>query len=148
MPWRARHTPGGLIYHMLNRRVGRQTLLHFPIKSDMHLLLVLRYVERNALRVKLVDRAENWPWYSLWRLQQNRGLSILSDWPVERPADWVEYVNEPDAPEELKSVRKRANRGCPFGDDEWRKGIAHAPGLDQTLRPRGRPKTVTAEEVE
>ncbi len=83
MPWRARHTPGGLIYHMLNRRVGRQTLLHFPIKSDMHLLLVLRYVEPNALRVKLVDCAENWPWYSLWRLQQNRGLSILSDWPVD-----------------------------------------------------------------
>jgi len=37
----------------------------FPIQRDEHLLSVLRYVERNPLRAKLVARAEDWPWSSL-----------------------------------------------------------------------------------
>src|SRR5438132_8128413 len=39
----------------------------FPIQEDEHLLSVLRYVERNALRAELVKRAEDWPWSSLQR---------------------------------------------------------------------------------
>lgn len=38
----------------------------FPIEHDKHLPRVLRYVERNALRVGLVARAEEWPWSSLY----------------------------------------------------------------------------------
>jgi putative transposase len=33
----------------------------FPIQQDEHLLTVLRDVERNALRAKLLRRAERWP---------------------------------------------------------------------------------------
>ena len=39
----------------------------FPIEADEHYLTVLRYAERNALRAKLVARAEAWRWGSLWR---------------------------------------------------------------------------------
>src|SRR5260221_11811046 len=34
----------------------------FPAQDDRHLLTVLRYVEANALRARLVDRAEDWRW--------------------------------------------------------------------------------------
>jgi putative transposase len=37
----------------------------FPIQPDDHLYTVLRYVERNALRARLVKRAEDWRWSSL-----------------------------------------------------------------------------------
>jgi putative transposase len=37
----------------------------FLIQQDMHLLTVLRYVETNALRAGLVQRAEQWPFCSL-----------------------------------------------------------------------------------
>jgi putative transposase len=37
----------------------------FPIQDDGHLVTVLRYVERNALRAELVSRAEDWKWSSL-----------------------------------------------------------------------------------
>jgi len=37
-----------------------------PIESGPHLLWTWRYVERNALRADLVERAENWRWCSLW----------------------------------------------------------------------------------
>jgi putative transposase len=37
----------------------------FPIAQDPHLLMVLRYVERNALQANLVEHAEDWAWSSL-----------------------------------------------------------------------------------
>ena len=37
----------------------------FPVEDDDHLVTVLRYVERNALRAELVSRAEDWKWSSL-----------------------------------------------------------------------------------
>lgn len=32
----------------------------FPVQTDEHFLTVARYVERNALRAKLVTGAEDW----------------------------------------------------------------------------------------
>src|SRR5215207_11457447 len=37
----------------------------FPIQEDEHLLLVLRYIERNALRAGLIAKVTGWPWSSL-----------------------------------------------------------------------------------
>jgi putative transposase len=226
MPRRARHTPAGFIYHVLNRGVGRQTLFHkeedcaafervlaeahqrllirimayclmpnhwhlmlwpqmegqmsdfmqwlththtqrwhahyhtsgtghlyqgrfksVAVQGDVHLLLVLRYVERNALRANLVSRAEQWTWGSLWRREQGRGTAMLADWPVERPADWVEFVNEPQTSEELEALRRSVNRGCPFGDDRWQQATVEQLGLQWTLRPRGRPRKAAAGSV-
>jgi putative transposase len=111
----------------------------------VHLLLVLRYVERNALRANLVTRAQDWIWGSLWRRENGRGLSILSDWPTPRPADWLDFVNEPQSPEELDALRRSVIRGCPFGDDAWQQKTAAELGLQWTLRPRGRPPKIPAE---
>jgi putative transposase len=56
----------------------------FPIETDEHLLTVLRYVERNALRAKLVQKAEEWRWSSLYRRTQGtpEERSLLADSPV------------------------------------------------------------------
>ena len=40
----------------------------FPVRDDGHLVTVWRYMERNALRVGMVTRAEDWPRCSLRRL--------------------------------------------------------------------------------
>src|SRR3954454_23046547 len=44
----------------------------FPVQHDGHLLTVCRYVERNALRAGLVERAQLWRWGSLWRRAARR----------------------------------------------------------------------------
>jgi hypothetical protein len=64
--------------------------------SDEHFLTVARYVERNALRAKLVNLAEHWQFSSLWRWAQKDPslLDFLSDWPVERPPRWLSWVNQ------------------------------------------------------
>ncbi len=104
------------------------------------LLTVLRYVEGNALRAGLVSRAEDWPWLSLHHWLHGSGLSLLDDWPVEWPGDWVEVVNQPLREEALGRVRTSAARGRPFGPDGWVRRMAEALGVDSTLRGRGRPR--------
>ncbi len=114
----------------------------FPVQTDEHFLTVARYVERNALRAKLVKRAEQWQWSSLWRWAQGdpKLLAFLSDWPVKRPRQWVGWVNRPETASELEDLRCSAQRGRPFGSEGWVVRIAKRLSLESTLRPRGRPK--------
>jgi putative transposase len=58
--WHARHGTSGT-GHLYQGRFKS-----FPVQSDEHFLTVCRYVERNPLRARLVRRAENWRWSSLW----------------------------------------------------------------------------------
>lgn len=224
MPRGPRNAPGGLVYHALNRGVGRRTLFHkdadyaafervlfetleryptrlldyclmpnhwhmalyptadgelteflrrvthlhtqryhahyqtsgtghlyqgrfksFPVQSDPHLLVVLRYIERNPLRANLVDRAELWPWCSLRRRLTGAPIArLLSPWPVDCPDDWLTFVNEPQSPAELDAVRHALKRGRPFGSDDWSRITADSLGLQATLRPQGRPRVLAA----
>jgi putative transposase len=113
----------------------------FPVQADDHFYDAVRYVERNALRANLVRLAEQWPWSSLTLSSRPiRGFSILADWPVPRPANWIEIVNRPQSEAELEALRKCANRGCPLGDPNWTTATARSLGIESTLRSRGRPK--------
>jgi len=114
----------------------------FPVQTDEHFLTVARYVERNALRAKLVKQAENWRWSSLWRRNQDdvKLATWLSDWPVERPRDWISRMNRPDNALELESLRLSVQRGRPFGEETWVRRMAKRFGMESTIRPRGRPK--------
>jgi putative transposase len=89
-----------------------------PIARDEHFLHVCRYVERNALRARLVKRAEHWRWCSLWQRQQEEKPEnwSLSDWPIQVEAsDWLQEVNRPQSEAELEQLRRSVQRGQPYG---------------------------------
>ena len=44
----------------------------FPVETEDYFYQVVRYVERNALRANLVERAESWRWSSLRRVRARR----------------------------------------------------------------------------
>ncbi|MCA9145547.1 MAG: transposase [Planctomycetaceae bacterium] len=113
----------------------------FPIQSDDHFYTVARYVERNALTGKLVRRAENWRWSSLWIRENDTADVTLAKWPLARPSDWNELVNQPQTAKEIESVQHAIKRGCPFGSETWAIRTAERLGLESTLRPRGRPRS-------
>ena len=114
----------------------------FPVQDDEHFLTVCRYVERNALRADLVQRAEAWRWGSLYRWKHGKAKekSLLASWPLPRLAGWVEQVNTPQTEAELSSLRRSVSRGCPFGETSWCDQIVRRLRLQSTLRPQGRPK--------
>ena len=96
----------------------------FPIQDDDHLLTAIRYVERNALRANLVDRAEAWPWGSLARPAAGPDLA---EWPVARPPDWVERVNRPMPGSEEDAMRRSIGRNRPLGQAVWQSATATVP---------------------
>jgi len=109
-----------------------------PVSCDHHFLCVARYVERNALRAQFVDRAEDWRWSSLWRRYRDNA-EWLTEWPTERPLDWIDLVNTPPPAQEVDSVRRAIARREPFGDAAWRTQIAVTHGV-RPHRSRGRPR--------
>jgi len=114
----------------------------FPIQTDEHFLKVCRYVERNALRARLVERAEDWVWCSLACREKKldkRG-KLLDDWPVDWPRGWRRGVNRPEDERELEWLRRCVRRGTPYGGDAWVRRTAARLGLQSSLRPVGRPK--------
>ena len=113
----------------------------FIVQGDRHFVAVARYVEANALNGNLTQRAEGWRWGSLWRVRHGEADKPprLHPWPLERPSDWLTYVNQPPAPAETETLRRCARRGSPYGDEAWVAGMAHELGLQTALRPRGRP---------
>ena len=133
MRWHAHHQTAGT-GHLYQGRFKS-----FPVETDEHLHGVLRYVERNALRARLVRRAENWRWSSLWRRCQGEA-GLLAPWPVVEPADWVDRVNAAQTEAELAAVRHCVVRGTPLGSAEWTRRTARRLGLESTLRQRGRPR--------
>jgi len=124
----------------------------FIIEQDRHLLTVCRYVERNAARAGLVDRAEQWPWSSLRRSrhgEQGAGGEpedpplVLSPWPVPggRPSHWLRTVNTPLSEQERNAIRQSIDRHRPYGSDHWVQRQIDQLRLASTMRPRGRPRS-------
>jgi len=114
----------------------------FPIEEDEHLLSVLRYVERNALRASLCEAAEDWKYGSAWRNAHGSADSrlLLADWPIPRPRQWRSYVNKPHSEAELAAIRHSVTCGTPFGSQDWATQSAARLQLRHTLRTRGRPR--------
>ncbi|MFC1751738.1 transposase [Patescibacteria group bacterium] len=79
-------------WHTAKEKIGQGHLYQGRYKSFLcqennYLITLLRYVERNAKRAKLVRKAEDWKWSSVWRrefgtIQQKK---ILSSWPMKIP---------------------------------------------------------------
>jgi putative transposase len=114
----------------------------FPIQEDDHLLTVLRYVERNALRANLVERVQDWHWCSA-----APGIPeslTLDPGPVVRPGDWLKYLNHPQSEAEVNALRECIRRSRPFGDDAWMEKTARILGSEASLRPLGRPRKDSA----
>jgi len=107
----------------------------FPVETDEHFYSVVRYVERNALRAKLVARAESWRWGSLWRRVHRARQPLLTRWPVPEPRKWVEHVNQRQAEGEvaahpgLRSARNplRQRRVGPARRESARLGVNSPP---------------------
>jgi putative transposase len=134
------HTHRHHLRYRTSGRVWQGRFKAFPIEQDDHLLTVMRYVERNALRAGLVKCAEQWPWGSLaWRMNKCCGPP-LAEPPIPLPSDWGSRVNGPQSPAELQALRTAVNRQQPYGDEAWIAETAELLGLQSSRRGPGRPR--------
>jgi REP-associated tyrosine transposase len=92
--------------------VFQQRFWSCPIEDMKHFFVVWRYVEANARRAGLVDRAEDWRWGSLYSRRVG-DTSLLDHPPYEMPKDWAALVNARMFQRELALARVRPRRGRP-----------------------------------
>jgi putative transposase len=114
--------------HRYNRHYGLTGLGHlyqdrykaFPIQDRRHLYTVMRYVEANPLRARLIDRAEDWEWSSLTLRSTSDYQRMLTNGDrVELPDDWLAIVNDALPEDDLKVLRTCSRKSDPFGDPAW-----------------------------
>ena len=111
----------------------------FPVQDDVYYLTLMRYVESNPLRAKLVKRSGDWLWSSLAIRSGTDKLLKLSDGPMKLPRRW-EILVDRFAELPIDQIKMCIQRGRPLGDDYWTMKAAKKLLLQASLRPRGRPK--------
>lgn len=133
-------------WHSRHKTIGSGHLYQgryksFPIETNQYLLQLFRYVERNALRAKLVKKAEDWKWSSLYIREKGsiKQKKLLSKWPIDMPEDYIKLVNEVQTSKEMESLRYSVNKGKPYGSNIWTNKMIDKFNLKATLRNPGRP---------
>jgi putative transposase len=134
-------------WHSFKKTTGQGHLYQGRYKSflcqkDNHFLALVRYVERNAKKAHLVKKAENWQWSSIWRRENGtaRQKKLLSPWPVQKPRNYIKWLNEAQSKQEEEILEKSTERGSPYGSNNWLKNVINKFKLETTVRPRGRPR--------
>jgi putative transposase len=113
-------------WHIKNGTIGSGHLYQgryksFLIEGDKHLLSVIRYVERNPLRARMVTQAQNWKFNSLYyRMLKDPHKKFLSE-----------------------AIQLSITKSKPYGEDNWSTKIIKKFGLEATLREKGRPQKGT-----
>jgi putative transposase len=93
----------------------------FVTDTDTHLLTVLKYIERNPVRAKLVTHPEDWEWGSAHRRMRGtpKTRALLAAPPTPLPHQYRAWVNDAEKSEELDALHKSVNKGTPFGAEEF-----------------------------
>jgi putative transposase len=88
---KATNTVGqGAVYQSRFEAVGVTDLIH--------LLNVWRYVERNPVKARLVDRPEEWKWSSAAHVLGGPQELTLDVAPISRPSEWLAIINQDAEP--------------------------------------------------
>ena len=110
--------------------------------DEPHLTAAARYVERNPVRPKLVERAEAWAWSGAAAHARGKPDELAeSAWLAERTAGWVcswrEYLRQHDDAELAAALRKPEKTGRPLGDESFLRTIGRRLGRDLVPKKPG-----------
>ena len=114
----------------------------FLVDSDKYLLAVIKYVERNAVRAKLVSRCEDWRWGSAWRrIHGTVGQKkLIDEIPIAFPGNYTKWINTDEKSDDLDMIRTSVHKSVPYGKEQWVEKMVLKHHLESTLKSPGRPK--------
>ena len=114
----------------------------FLAGTDKYLLTLIKYIERNPVRAKIVRQCENWQWGSAWRRingdkKQNK---LLDPSPTPLPHGYTRWINTPETATDLELVRTSVTKGVPYGGERRVDKMVTKYHMESTLHSPGRPK--------
>ncbi len=147
MPRPIRPIADGLIYHVISRGNGRQSVFFDDGDYLAFLGAIADLKERKPFdlfgyclmtnHIHLLLRPKG---ASISRIMQSLLVSHTQRYPAVRCRRWAACVHQLPPDDESQSIRRSNETGLPFGQPNWVNRLARKLKLDLTVRPRGRPR--------
>lgn len=115
------------------------------IMDELHTLSCARYIERNPVRAKIIEKPYLWRWSSArvhCGIDKYDELNVnkLFDYIEETQKTWKAFIEIPDNPDHVKQIREHTRRGRLLGDSNFIKKLEIKLNKFLRLKPKGRPK--------
>lgn len=130
-------------YNQKYKRSGRlwqNRYFSCVVDKDHYLWVVARYIERNPVRARITERAEDWEWSSAKVHIKGERIDFLSihGWLDEmEKKEYQRFVKDGGGEED---VRKATSTGRPLGDTRFIEGLEEKLGRPLKPKKGGRPK--------
>ena len=112
----------------------------FIVQEDTYLLVLLKYVEVNPKRARIVKDCIDYKYSSANTRVKNEKDLLIDETPICLPDDWYSYINSDEKNIDIESIRNSINRQSPLGDENWRYMVSKKYNLESTINSIGRPK--------
>lgn len=141
------HMEYSQFYNKKMRTVGHlfQGRFFSCVMDELYTLACARYIERNPVRAKMVDKPHEWEWSSAkthcaMDLCDELGVNKIFDYLEEEQETWSRFVGLADHPDEIKQIRQQTMRGRPLEGNDFVVKLEKSLKRFLRLKPRGRPK--------
>ena len=112
------------------------------VDKEVYLWSVCRYIERNPVRAKIVDKPVEYEWSSARvHCEESKNGFIDPIWQNEyERKEYLKFLNMTDKEEEIVKIRSSTYRGCPIGSGGFINYVENKFGITINTKPRGRPR--------
>ena len=115
------------------------------IMDELHTMACARYIERNPVRAKMVQKPHLWEWSSAKAhcgINKYDELEVnkLFDYIEETQKTWKAFIEMPDSPDEIKEIRDRTRKGRPLGDNSFIEKLEIKLNRFLKPKPKGGPR--------
>ncbi len=125
--------------HLWQARFGSSVL------DENHLIVAVRYVERNPVRAGIVKEAWEYPWSSAaFHIGKERDAGIISSDNILEGliGDWKTYLRQKDEDGFVESVRRESFVNRPLGDEAFVNDLEEQFQLRLSRGKAGRPAKI------
>ncbi|OGW75606.1 MAG: hypothetical protein A2Z72_08625 [Omnitrophica bacterium RBG_13_46_9] len=117
------------------------------VMDERHTLACTRYIERNPVRAKMVNKPYLWNWSSAkvhCGIDKHDELEVnkLFDYIDENQKTWKKFIELSDDPNEIKQIREQTRKGRPLGTYDFVERLEEKLKRFLKLKPKGRPRKV------
>ena len=114
----------------------------FLVETNDYLLALIKYVERNPVRAKLVKKCEDWKWGSAYRRISGttKENNLVDAIPADVPNNYSRWINTIEDEKVIQSIRSSVVKSTPYGGEKWIEKMVATHKLQATLRSPGRPR--------
>lgn len=123
-------------------RLWQNRFFSSVVEKEPYLWAVVRYIEQNPVRAKLVKRAEDYPWSSARAHVSGIKDDVLSDdsrFNKKEIKSYREFIRK-DAGEINSAIRRATSTGRPLGGEEFIEKLERILKRDLFPKKGGRPK--------